>query len=391
MVYPFVLVRPKIILNREVKQKMRIYVYTSQFYFRPRNTDWLYNHLLARMPEFNPELDIYLQQSTFCSVIENLRGAASILRNRVGLPVPRAWMTREESSFSRRDVRHAKPDIVYGQSPNNICTVPVIFNCGPTYANRLREKGVAEAAIRREQDIKRRCATRATLVTSHSVANLENLAEYMPEVVGKMRCLPFFLPYLVALSEEQIIRKFSAKGPLKLLFVGREARRKGLPEVLDAVKSLSAKFPGKFELTIVSNFADGLVDVPDLPNVKLLGEAPRSQVRELLEVSHMQLMPSHFESYGWIYLEAMANGCIPMACDQPTQREILDSGRAGLLVRTDGAKIEDALTLYMKNPDRLLPLAMNASRRCRTHYLPDVVAREFKALGMEAVDKFGKL
>ncbi len=367
---------------------MRIYVYAPQFYLRPRNTDWLYNLLLARMPEFNPGLEIYLQQSTFCSVIENLRGAASIMRNRAGLPIPGAWMPREESNFSRSDVRRAHPDVIYGQSPSNISTVPVIFNCGPTYVARLREKGVPEAVIRNEQEIKRNCAARAVLLASHSRANLENLARYMPEAEGKMRCLPFFLPHLTALPEEEIVRKFSSRGTVKLLFVGREARRKGLKEVLEAFEILSARFPEKLELKIVTNFADGQITVPDLPNVELLAETSRAEVRSLLEASHMLLMPSHFESYGWLYLEAMAAGCIPVACDRPTQREILDEGRAGLLVASDADRIQETLSRYLPSQERMLSLALSGNRHCRARYFPDVVAREFQMLGEEAADIF---
>ena len=42
---------------------MRMYVHTPQFYFRPRNTDWLYTHLLKRLTEFDPELAVYMQTS----------------------------------------------------------------------------------------------------------------------------------------------------------------------------------------------------------------------------------------------------------------------------------------------------------------------------------------
>ena len=137
---------------------MRMYVYTPQFYLRPRNTDWLYNHLLARLSEFNPALDVYLQQSLLCTLAENLRKVAEIAKGRLHLPLPNAFMSKQDSRFSRRDVHRAHPDFFYGQFPSNIDTLPVVFNCGPTYPEMLRELGESDAFITRDLRVKRECA-----------------------------------------------------------------------------------------------------------------------------------------------------------------------------------------------------------------------------------------
>lgn len=367
---------------------MRMYVYNPQFFVRPRNTDWLYTHLLTRLTEFNPELDVYLQQSILSSLVENLRKTAEIAKSRFKLPLPVGLMMRQDANFSRRDVRRARPDFIYGPSPANIDNVPVAFNCGPTYPELMRAMGATEAFIARELRVKRECGARADLITSHSRSNLDNLLEIMPEQAGKMRCLPFFLPHLTALPEAEIAKKFTGMDTMQCLFVGREARRKALPEVLAAFQELAATFPSRLHLKIVTNFADGAVDVPVGPNIELLGETPRNEVQRLLEQSHLLLVPSHFESYGWIYLEAMAAGCIPVAAAGATQKEILDEGRAGIPVGPDPTQIRDSLMPYLLHSERLLPLAFAASRHCRKEYFPDVIAKRFQEIGEEAIALF---
>ena len=367
---------------------MRFYIYTPQLFVRPKNTDWLYDQLLARLPEFNPELDIWLQRSAVRTSVENLRMIANIARSRLGVPLPRSWMPKEQSDFSLRDVARARPDVIYGQSPTNVRHVPSIFNCGPTYVDHLRASGVPEAAIEREKTIKSACADRAAIVSSHSNANLATLMDYMPQFAYKMRCLPFFLPHLQAISEEALHRKLAQKN-INLLFVGREARRKGLPEVLEAYAGLSARFPGQLTLRIVTNFADGPVAIPSSPDIQLLGALPRPDVQSLLEKSHFLLMPSRFESYGWIYLEAMAAGCIALACDRPTQREILCDGSAGLLVAVqDGSEtarsIQEAIEPYLAQPAALRSLANAGLQHCEKNYFPVAVAHKFEELGEEA-------
>lgn len=364
-----------------------MYVHTPQFFVRPHNTDWLYNHLLTRLPEFNPELEVYLQQSFVASLEENIRKSAEIAKNRLKLPIPLAFLTKQDSKFSRRDVRRAKPDFIYGQAPTNI-DLPVVFNCGPTHPDVLRQMGESEAFIARDIRVKRACAARATLITSHSQSNLENLKEILPEHVEKMRCLPFFLPHLRAVPEEAVAEKFSGVEKIEFLFVGREARRKALPEVLKAFEELVARFPGKLRLKIVTNFADGAVEIPVCPEIELLGERSREEVQRLLQQSHFLLVPSHYEAYGWIYLEAMAAGCIPVAAAGATQQEILDGGRAGIPVAADSASIRDVLAPYLLQPETMLPLALSAAQRCREEYLPEAIAKRFQQIGQEAIGRF---
>ena len=367
---------------------MRMYVHTPYFYIRPRNTDWLYTQLLNRLTEFNPGLQVYLQHSFFASLAENLRKTADIIDGRTRLPVPVSLLAKQDSRFSRRDLRRANPDFIYGQAPTNISDIPLVFNCGPTFPDVLRKAGASEAFIARELKVKRRCAARASLVVSHSRSNLDNLALIMPDQVAKMRCLPFFLPHLKALPEAYIERKFRDTGKTRLLFIGREARRKGLPETLTAFQQLSAKFPSQLHLKIVTNFADGTVEIPSRPDIELLGETSRDDVQRLLEESHILLVPSRFESYGWVYLEAMAAGCITIGADGDTQREILADGHAGFPVGADPQKIVDTLTPFLTHPETMLPQALAAARHCEAQYFPRAIAKRFEELGREAIELF---
>src|SRR5271170_4287774 len=107
--------------------------------------------------------------------------------------------------------------------------------------------------------------------------------------------------------------------------------------------------PGRLHLTVVSNFSDGKVALPQLPNLTLVQRIERDAVQKLMRSSHILLMPSRFESYGWVYLEAMAAGAIPVASDAPIQREILAGGRAGILTAPDAIKLEGALAPLLRD------------------------------------------
>ena len=51
-----------------------------------------------------------------------------------------------------------------------------------------------------------------------------------------------------------------------------------------------------------------------------------------MQSAQVFIMPSFIESYGLVYLESLASGCVTVVPDQAPQREFVDSGRAGLVV-----------------------------------------------------------
>jgi glycosyltransferase involved in cell wall biosynthesis len=171
---------------------------------------------------------------------------------------------------------------------------------------------------------------------------------------------------------------------MRLLFVGREARRKGLPEVLDAFKALDARLPGALELTVVSSLSDGEISIPRMPNLTHIAQLDREAVQLRMRESHFLLMPSHFEGYGWVYLEAMAAGAVPVASDAPIQREILANGAAGVLAAPDAARLEAALLPLLNHKSAIEQLAVQAWKRCREHYLPKPVAKRMSEVFEEA-------
>jgi glycosyltransferase involved in cell wall biosynthesis len=368
---------------------VRFYVSSPRFHIRPRNTDWLYNQHLPRVSEFASDFEIYLQQVWIPSLITNARNAAEIVRNRLKVPLPAIMLPQIEDRFSLADLRRSRADVVYGHSPTNVCHLPLICHTGPIYEEELRRRGVPETEIAREKATKLRTVHRSELVTLNSEAGADTLRALDPASAGKIRSIPFFLPHLQAISREMFQEKWHNMQKIRMLFVGREANRKGLPAVLTAFQAANALYPDKLALCIVTSFADGPVTIPEMPNLKLVGQLGRDEVSDLMRQSHLLLMPSTFETYGWVYLEAMAAGAIAMACDAPAQQEIVAGGRAGIVVQpTDSAVTGALLKLLAQSEDEMRQLAERGCQRIHDVYLPGVVAEGMKQLGVEAKERF---
>lgn len=73
-------------------------------------------------------------------------------------------------------------------------------------------------------------------------------------------------------------------------------------------------------------------------NVRLLGRIERNEVISLLDKSDLFIMISRNETFGLVYLEAMARGCITIASRDEGFDGIIEDGKNGFLCKTGDVK-----------------------------------------------------
>ena len=104
-------------------------------------------------------------------------------------------------------------------------------------------------------------------------------------------------------------RDLAARGPggTKVLFVGREFSRKGGDLVVAAIEQLRASGSGDFTLTVVGPAAWPMSNpVPEW--IDFRGEVPAAEVRQMWAEHDIFAMPTWYEPYGLVFLEARAAG-----------------------------------------------------------------------------------
>ncbi|MEJ7832133.1 MAG: glycosyltransferase family 4 protein [Nocardioides sp.] len=137
--------------------------------------------------------------------------------------------------------------------------------------------------------------------------------------------------------------------PTRVLFVGREFRRKGGDLVVAAIEQLRSSGSGDFTLTIVGPAAWPLPTPP--PDwIDFRGEMPAAQLGPLWACHDVFAMPSWFEPYGLAPLEARAAGVPCLVRDAFCMPEVVPP-RAGRLIPADGGPDEIAEQLYALSRD----------------------------------------
>jgi glycosyltransferase involved in cell wall biosynthesis len=172
-------------------------------------------------------------------------------------------------------------------------------------------------------------------------------------------------------SESFVAARAKKKGPLRLAFVGNVIPRKRLHLV---VEGLARAKTSDWQLDVVGDLAKRPEYVDRLrrsieqygfgPRITLHGRVPDEDLRRILNRSHALAVPSAYEGYGIVYVEAMGQGLPVLASPHGGVREVVEAGRTGAFVRS-ASEIASTVDRWASDRDELAAMARNALRAYR--------------------------
>lgn len=127
----------------------------------------------------------------------------------------------------------------------------------------------------------------------------------------------------------------------KVLFIGRLDRQKGYDLLIEAARRLEELI----DVRIIGASVIGKDEIPDVPrNVSLLGWMDRNQIEAHLEKADLVVIPSRWEAFGLVALEAMRAAKPIVAFRIGALPEIVEDGATGMLCEpVSVAPLVDAL------------------------------------------------
>lgn len=163
---------------------------------------------------------------------------------------------------------------------------------------------------------------------------------------------------------------------LKILFVGRWDKQKGLDILLSAMAGLGNDFHAFIVGTPVLGNGEHYVFPP---NTTCLGWLTASQIEFLLRRADVLVVPSRWEGFGLVAVEAMRAGCAVIASAVGGLPEIVEHNVTGILFDADSVS---ALVAVIRSADKPTLRLMGKRGRARAAELFDIerLHRELSAV-----------
>ena len=174
-------------------------------------------------------------------------------------------------------------------------------------------------------------------------------------------------------------RVLGAGGPPVVTFVARDLEPyRGFPQVLEAAAKVVRQRPDALFVFVGGDgvsygvpppgggaWKDHLLKSLDMPQENILfpGAVPHSVLRQLYQISAAHLYLTYPFVLSWSVLEAMACGALVIGSDTAPVREVIRSGRNGLLVPFfDTDALAEAILGALKNPEQHFEMRAAARR-----------------------------
>lgn len=146
--------------------------------------------------------------------------------------------------------------------------------------------------------------------------------------------------------------------PLRLLFVGDEAIRKGIGDLCRAVEQFGRQ---RCEVRVVGNIDLSAFGREQASHtVELLGSVPRKEMRRQYEWADVCLLPSVSDTFGLVVLEAMSYGVPVITTPNTGAADVVEDGKNGFVVPVMSPDhIAQRLEMLDTERDRLSVLSEN--------------------------------
>lgn len=145
------------------------------------------------------------------------------------------------------------------------------------------------------------------------------------------------------ISENLIYKKeWENKEKIKVLTCGQFIKRKNIDKVIKACERFD-----NIELTVIGSGKQNLKKLSLKPI--FLGQISHEKVLEKMRESDIFILPSVNETFGMVYLEAMASGCITVCSKNDGIDGIIVDGKNGFLCESVDSVLEKILNSEDKN------------------------------------------
>ncbi|GHV17815.1 glycosyl transferase [Spirochaetia bacterium] len=169
-------------------------------------------------------------------------------------------------------------------------------------------------------------------------------------------------------------KNFLSKKEKYFLFAGRLTHNKGVDNLINSFIEFS-KLNKEYKLYIAGDtndkkYNDNLYQIVEKNDLKerIVFLGMRDDIYELMEKATALVVPSLFEGFGLITVEAMFNGCLVIGNNTAGTKEILEPENLGLLYTTNDELVKTMLEVVNKGIESYYPMILKSQKKASELY-----------------------
>jgi glycosyltransferase involved in cell wall biosynthesis len=209
-----------------------------------------------------------------------------------------------------------------------------------------------EKLARKDEEL--RLADRVVVASSFTKETLR-----AADLAVEVQVIPYGAPAAISANVE------AHSGALRVLFVGSLGQRKGLSYLLQAIKLLGSKV----ELTLLGRKAvDGCPPLEEaIRKHRWIPSLPHPELLRVMQQHDVLILPSLFEGFGLVILEAMAQRLPVIATPHTAGPDVISEGVDGFIVPIRSAEaIAARLDHLASNPNLLQQMKQAAQDKAKS-------------------------
>ncbi len=185
------------------------------------------------------------------------------------------------------------------------------------------------------------------------------------------------LPNCIDLYEaKEFNRSYPFKPPIKLLFLGRIVKSKGIEFIIDALKSMKEKNI-RFKFIMAGNSPDKIDFIHEFSTIlgadfEFKGVVYGKEKTDLLKQCNIFLLPSLIEGLPIALLECMSFGLVPITTNVGSIKHLIKNGINGIIIKTSSSEeIVNAVQNLLSDKEYLEGLSKNARQFIFSNFNPE--------------------
>jgi glycosyltransferase involved in cell wall biosynthesis len=187
---------------------------------------------------------------------------------------------------------------------------------------------------------------------------------------------------------------------IRIFFIGRLERRKGIANLLDVIPNILAKHKNVEFRLAGADIQDKVLRTTFqkyfrrkykhlLRNVIFLGEISDEQKEQEYESCDIFVSPSLYESFGIIFIEAMRHKKPVIGCNTGGMPEVVDNGITGLLCEPDNSSdLEKALLTLIEDRTLRENIGQKGYERFKKMFTRDKMVHETLEIYKKVIKKY---